>query len=88
MNLKRVYAIFLRQIYLMRGTSTRFIQIFIWITVDIVLWGFISKYLGGLAGGFNFITVFLSAILLWDFSTQVMQGRLCLFLRMSGRATF
>ena len=75
MNAKRVYAIFLRQIYLIRGNATRLIQIFIWITVDIVLWGFISKYLTGILGsGFSFVPVFLGAVLLWDFSTQVMQG--------------
>ncbi len=80
MNFKRVYAIFLRQIYLVRGTATRFFQIFIWITVDITLWGFITKYLTGTAGaGFNFVPVFLGAVLLWDFSTNVMQGVTMLF---------
>lgn len=75
MNARRVYAIFLRQVYLIRGNATRLIQIFIWITVDIVLWGFISKYLTGITGGgFSFVPVFLGAVLLWDFSTQVMQG--------------
>lgn len=48
---------------------------FIWITVDIVMWGFLSKYLGGISGsGFNFLSVFLGAILLWDFLIQIMQG--------------
>ncbi len=80
MNFKRIYAIFLRQIYLIRGTGTRFIQIFIWIVVDIMLWGFISKFLAGVSGsGFNFLAVFMGAVLLWDFSTQVMQGVTMLF---------
>ncbi len=80
MNLKRVYAIFLRQVYLVRGTATRFIQIFIWITVDITLWGFTTKYLTGTAGGeFNFVPMLLGAVLLWDFSTNVMQGVTMLF---------
>lgn len=75
MNTKRIYAIFLRQIYLMRSNATRFVQMFIWITVDIILWGFISKYLSGVASaGPNFVSVFLGAVLLWDFSIQVMQG--------------
>lgn len=80
MDFKRIYAIFLRQIYLIRSTGTRFIQIFIWIVVDITLWGFISKFLAGATGsGFNFVSVFIGAVLLWDFSTQVMQGVTMLF---------
>ena len=40
-----------------------------------VLWGFISKYLNSVtASGFNFVPVFLGAVLLWDFFTRVMQG--------------
>lgn len=80
MSIKRIYAIFLRQIYLIRSTATRFIQIFIWIVVDIMLWGFISKFLSGVSGsGFDFLAVFVGAVLLWDFSTQVMQGVTMLF---------
>jgi ABC-2 type transport system permease protein len=75
MNLQRIYAIFLRQIYLIKGTATRFIQIFIWITMDIVLWGFISKYLSGVAStGLSLVPLLLGAVLLWDFLIQVMQG--------------
>jgi ABC-2 type transport system permease protein len=75
MNLQRIYAIFLRQVYLIKGTATRFIQIFIWITMDIVLWGFISKYLTGLTrDALSFVPLLLGAVLLWDFLSQVMQG--------------
>jgi ABC-2 type transport system permease protein len=75
MNAKRIYAIFLRQIYLIKDTAARFVQIFVWITVDIALWGFISKYLSSVAGsGLSFIPLFLGAVLLWDFLIQVMQG--------------
>lgn len=75
MKLVRVYAIFLRQLYLIRSNLVRFIRLFVWIVADILLWGFVSKYLNGAAGTpFNFITVFLGAMLLWNFLTQVMQG--------------
>ncbi len=71
----RIYAVFLRQIYLIRGNLVRFFQLFIWITVDILLWGFISKYLSGITGTqFSFVSVFLGAVLLWDFLIRVMQG--------------
>lgn len=70
-----MYAIVLRQIYLVRDNATRFFQMFIWITVDITLWGFISRYLTGVSGsGLSFIPLFLGAVLLWDFLIQTMQG--------------
>lgn len=75
MNTKRVYAILLRQFYLVRRSPARVVQMFIWITVDITLWGFISKYLTGVTeSGFSLIPIFLGAVLLWDFLIQVMQG--------------
>ncbi len=75
MNFKRIYAVFLRQWYLIRGSSTRFLQMFIWVTVDITLWGFISRYLAGATdGALHFTALLLGAVLLWDFLIQVMQG--------------
>jgi len=74
MNLKRIYAIFLRQFYLIRDNPTRFVQLFIWIVTDMVLWGFTSQYLTGVVSGFSFISVLLGAVLLFDFLIRVMQG--------------
>ena len=75
MNLTRVYAIFIRQFYLIRDNPTRLFQMLVWGTVDIILWGFISKYLTSIAGpGFKFTFVFLGAVLIWDFLGRIMQG--------------
>jgi len=75
MNFNRVTAIMLRQVYLYRGSPVRVVPLFAWVTVDIVLWGFITKYLNGVASrGFNFIPALLGAVLLWDFFIRVMQG--------------
>jgi ABC-2 type transport system permease protein len=75
MNASRVAAIVLRQIYLLRGSPQRILPLFAWVAVDIVLWGFISRYLNGVAhAGFNFLSALLGAVLLWDFLTRVMQG--------------
>lgn len=75
MSFCRIYAIFLRQLYLMRGSITRVIPIFVWIILDMVLWGFITRYLSSVQNsGFNFITSMLGAVLLWDFFSRVMQG--------------
>jgi len=61
--------------YLLRNTPTRFFQMFVWISLDIILWGFMSKYLTGVTNsGVSFVASLLGAILLWDFLVRVMQG--------------
>lgn len=75
MNLTRVAAIVLRQVYLLRGSPARVLPLFSWVAIDIVLWGFITRYLNSVAhSGFNFVAALLGAVLLWDFLTRVMQG--------------
>lgn len=75
MNSNRILAIMLRQFYLYRGSPVRAIPLFAWVTVDIVLWGFITRYLNTVASsGFNFVPALLGAVLLWDFFIRVMQG--------------
>jgi len=70
-----VLAIVLRQFYLMRGSPARVFPLVIWVAVDILLWGFITRYLGTVAApGFNFVSTLLGAVLLWDFFGRVMLG--------------
>lgn len=73
MSLQRIAAIVLRQFYLMRGSPSRVVPLFIWVAVDMVLWGYISRYLSSVTS-FNFAPALLGAVLLWDFFTRVMQG--------------
>jgi ABC-2 type transport system permease protein len=75
MNIQRSAAILLRQFYLMRGSAARVLPLFAWVGVDMLLWGFMSRYLNALtSAGLNFIATLLGAVLLWDFFTRVMQG--------------
>jgi ABC-2 type transport system permease protein len=75
MNMKRAAAIALRQFYLLRGSPVRILPMFAWVAIDIVLWGFITRYLNTVASaGFNFVPALLGAVLLWDFLVRVMQG--------------
>ncbi|MBI1422272.1 MAG: ABC transporter permease [Gammaproteobacteria bacterium] len=75
MRLKHMAAILLRQYYLMRGSVARLLPLFAWVAVDILLWGFITRYLNEIAAAnFNFVPVLLGAVLMWDFFTRVMQG--------------
>jgi ABC-2 type transport system permease protein len=75
MSLNRIMAIVLRQFYLMSGSPARIPPLFIWVGIDIVLWGFISKYLNTVTSpGFSFTLSLLGAVLLWDFFVRVMHG--------------
>ncbi len=75
MRVSRVAAIVLRQYYLVRGSASRIVPLFAWVAVDIVLWGFITRYLNSVTGsGFNFVPALLGAVLLWDFFSRVMHG--------------
>ena len=75
MNLRRVGAVVLRQLYLYRSSPQRVLPLFIWVALDIVLWGFITRFLGQVSrSSFNFVPALLGAVLLWDFLTRVMQG--------------
>ncbi len=75
MSLSRTFAIVLRHFYLVRGSVARLVPMFAWVAVDMVLWGFITRYLNTVAApGVDFVRTFLGAVLLWDFFTRVMQG--------------
>ena len=81
MPFHRTAAIVLRQYYLMRGSPVRVLPIFAWVAIDIVLWGFITRYLNTIASpGFDFVPVLLGAVLFWDFFTRVMHGVTMAFL--------
>jgi ABC-2 type transport system permease protein len=71
----RAAAIVLRQVYLLKGSPARVVPLFAWVAIDMVLWGFITRYLSGIsAQGFRLVPTLLGAVLLWDFLTRLMQG--------------
>jgi ABC-2 type transport system permease protein len=75
MTFHRIAAIVLRQFYLLRGSPARVVPMFAWVAIDMVLWGFLTRYLNTVAAsGFNFVPTLLGAVLLWDFFIRVMQG--------------
>ena len=81
MSISRIKAIFFRQLFLFKSNPTRLSGIFLWLIIDIVQWGFISKYLGSLGQDtFSFVTVILGAIILWEFATRIQQGIAMAFL--------
>ncbi len=75
MNPSRIAAVSLRQMYLYRGSPARVVPLFAWVTIDMVLWGFMTRFLGSLAHtSYRFVPALLGAVLFWDFMTRVMQG--------------
>lgn len=81
MNLKKIYAIFIRQMFLIKSNPTRLAGMFLWLVIDIIQWGFISRFLGTFGNAtFNIVTVLLGAIILWEFMTRVEQGLMTAFL--------
>lgn len=64
---RRIGAMVLRHVYVLRGSWPRLLELLYWPAVQVVLWGFITKFLimesslVAQASG-----LFLSAVLLWD----------------------
>jgi len=81
LSYRRTAAIVLRQVYLMRGSVARLLPLFAWVAVDMVLWGFITRYLNAVTrADLDFVPTLLGAVLLWDFLARVMQGVTTTFL--------
>lgn len=81
MKLRPVAGIVLRQYYLLRGSPVRIIPTVTWVGIDILLWGFITRYLNSVNGnGMDFVPTLLGAVLFWDFCGRIMQGVTTAFL--------
>lgn len=75
MKLRPIAGVVMRQLYLLRGSPVRIFPMVSWVAIDIVLWGFITRYLNSVSGsGVNFVPTLLGGVLLWDFCTRIMQG--------------
>ena len=68
MNLSKIFALSLRHIYLIKGSFPRILDLIYWPTIQIFLWGFISKFFT-LNSTFyeNTVGIILSAAILYDF---------------------
>ena len=68
MNNNRIYGLFLRHMYLIFGSIPRIIDLVYWPSIQILLWGFISKFFT-LNSDFysNTVGVILTAAILYDF---------------------
>jgi ABC-2 type transport system permease protein len=66
-SLRRIYAMVLRYLYLLRGSWPRIIELSYWPTMQMIMWGFMTQFLVSnssyfvRAGG-----LLIAAVLLWD----------------------
>ena len=68
MNFNRIYGLFLRHMYLIIGSIPRIIDLVYWPTIQILLWGFISKFFTLNSDYYNnTVGVILTAAILYDF---------------------
>jgi ABC-2 type transport system permease protein len=68
MNLNKIFALSLRHIYLIKGSFPRILDLIYWPTIQIFLWGFISKFFTMSSSFYeNTVGVILSAAILYDF---------------------
>ena len=68
MNWGKVFALSLRHTYLIKGSFPRILDLIYWPTIQIFLWGFISKFFTLSSSYFeNTVGIILSAAILYDF---------------------
>ena len=72
MNFSKIYALGLRHIYLISNSLPRIIDLIYWPTVQIFLWGFISKFFTLSSDYYsNTVGIILTAAILYDFLFRV-----------------
>ena len=68
MKFNRMYGLSLRHIYLIKGSFPRILDLIYWPTIQIVLWGFISKFFTLHSSYYDHtVGIILSAAILYDF---------------------
>ncbi len=68
MKFHRMIALSLRHLYLIKGSLPRILDLIYWPTIQIILWGFISKFFTMHSDYYNHtVGIILSAAILYDF---------------------
>ena len=68
MSWNKIFALSLRHIYLIKGSFPRILDLIYWPTIQIFLWGFISKFFTLNSSYYeNTVGIILSAAILYDF---------------------
>ena len=68
MNFNRIFGLFLRHYYLIKSSLPRILDLIYWPTIQIILWGFISKFFTIYSNYYNnTVGVILTCAILYDF---------------------
>ena len=68
MSYNRILGLFLRHFFLIKGSLPRILDLIYWPTIQIILWGFISKFFTVYSDYYNnTVGVILSCAILYDF---------------------
>ena len=65
-SLRRISALLLRYLYLLRSSWPRIIEIAYWPTMQLIIWGFVTKYFSDARPELSAAGVLISAVLIWD----------------------
>lgn len=61
--------------FIVLNNPVRLVPYFIWAALDVILWGFLTRYLNEVGNAeFSFVPTLLGAVMLWDFLSRVQQG--------------
>ena len=67
MNINKMYGLFLRHFYLIKGSLPRILDLIYWPTIQIILWGFISKFFSIYSDYYNnTVGIILTCAILYD----------------------
>jgi len=67
MNLNKMYGLFLRHFYLIKSSLPRVLDLIYWPTIQIILWGFISKFFSIYSDYYNnTLGIILTCAILYD----------------------
>jgi len=68
MNFNRMYGLFLRHFFLIKSSFPRILDLIYWPTIQIILWGFISKFFSTYSDYYNnTVGIILTCAILYDF---------------------
>lgn len=74
-SIKRIFAIFWRQMLLLKGNPFRPLNLFYFSALELFLWGVLTVYLDRVSGsGFHFVSLVLGAVILSSFMNRVVLG--------------
>lgn len=72
MIIKRIYAVFLRNFYLLRGNFSRVFIVFYWPLIDLIIWGLLTVYLHRIGGEqLSFMSMLIGTVIFSHFLERI-----------------